>query len=406
MTLLLTLLAIHIPLAALPAAGVDTSPNTSPTELLTVLEQPARHRRDDRRYVKRVLAAYAPTTGTRQELATQEDEIPLVGKDFLTVAAGDSLLTVTCKPTYSVIRLRNDGRTVTPFPAGIDTERLAAQRGGIRILEASPDGCGWVMLLGASGVIMHHEQTTRTFDLDWIDWDGGDGMHQTAFSWSPDSRKVAFYYAYAEGMRASPAVRDFGIALVTLDNGVAELVKPAGRRTALLGDEAIPPQWSSDSQYVYFIQGPVPGETLQPKVYPAFTYRVDIRTGQEEKLAQGTATSVAPDDSYLLLSNHCVTTEKGEVKHRSAKLDLRTRKIEVLTALVGLPRISPSGRYVAGIYRDKEQFVVRFFDASDWSMINDAGPVQRIGSMAEWFTFWHWITLDSPPQPAVPTTQP
>jgi len=61
---------------------------------------------------------------------------------------------------------------------------------------------------------------------------------------------------------------------------------------------------------------------------------------------------------------------------------------------------------VAGIYRDKEQFVVRFFDASDWSMINDAGPVQRIGSMAEWFTFWHWITLDSPPQPAVPTTQP
>ncbi len=260
--------------------------------------------------------------------------------------------------------------------------------------------------MSMSDVVMHHEQTTRVFDLKWIDWEGGTGMNDVAFSWSPDSRKVAFYYAYAEGMRASPAIRDFGVALVTCDEGLVELVKPSGRTTAWLGIEAIPPQWSSDSQYVYFVQGPVPGEKVPPEVYPAFTYRVDIRTGQEEKLAQGTATSVAPDDSYLLLSAHCVTTEKGDVEGRSAKLDLRTRKVELLPPLVGLPRISPSGRYVVAMCRDKERFVARFFDASDWSMTSDPGPIQGTGTLGEWYTFCRWITLEAAPQPAVPTTQP
>jgi hypothetical protein len=226
------------------------------------------------------------------------------------------------------------------------------------------------------------------------------------FSWSPDSRKVAFYYAYAEGMRAQQLVRDFGIALITLDDGVVELVKPSGRRTVGLGTEVIPLPWSSDSQYVYFVQGPVPGEKLQPKVYPAFTYRVDIRTGQEEKLAQGTATSVAPDDSYLLLSAHCVTTEKGDVEGRSATRDLRPRKVELLPPLVGLPRISPRGRYGVAWCRDNERCGARFFDASDWSMISDPGPIHGTGTLGEWYTFCRWITLDSPPQPAVPTTHP
>jgi len=39
-------------------------------------------------------------------------------------------------------------------------------------------------------------------------------------------------------------------------------------------------------------------------------------------------------------------------------------------------------------------------------MISDPGPIQGTGTLAEWYTFCRWITLDSPPQPAVPTTQP
>ncbi len=405
LTQFVILLAILISAGA-PLTRADAGQEASPTELLASLERPVWSRRGDQQYMKRVLAAYDPLTGLRQELTVQEDPIPREGKNLCTAISGNSMFSLMFKPTPCVIRVRGDERTAIPFPSSPDLERAIARSHAVRVMEPSPDALGWVAYMSMSDVVMHHEQTTRVFDLKWIDWEGGTGMNDVAFSWSPDSRKVAFYYAYAEGMRASPAIRDFGVALVTFDEGLVELVKPSGRTTAWLGIEAIPPQWSSDSQYVYFVQGPVPGEKLQPKVHPAFTYRVDIRTGQEEKLAQGTATSVAPDDSYLLLSAHCVKTEKGDVEGRSAKLDLRTRKVELLPPLVGLPRISPSGRYVVAMCRDKERFVARFFDASDWSMISDPGPIQGTGTLAEWYTFCRWITLDSPPQPAVPTTQP
>ncbi len=406
MTQFVILLAILISAGA-PLTRADAGQEASATEVLTALERPVRPRSGAAGYVESVLAAYDPTTGKRRELVVQELAISREGRRSVMAPSGDSLLSIAFKPTQSVTRARGGQRSAIPFPANPELHRMIAEGSRPRTLEPSPDGHGWLMRVGQSSLILHHEQTTRMFDLDWIDWDGGDGINETAYSWSPDSRKVAFYYAYAESQGASIAARDFGIALLTLEDGVVELIKPSGRRTdAALGWEAVPPQWSPDSRYVYFIQGPPREERAPQKAYPLFTYRVDITTGQEEQLAQGAVTSVAPDGSYLLVSMYSVVTEAGGIEHRSAKFDLRTRKIELLPPLVGLPRISPSGRYVAAICRDKEQTVVRFFDASDWSMISDAGPIPETESLAEWYTFCRWITLEAPPQPAVPTTQP
>ncbi len=403
MTLLLALLAMHIPLAALPAAGADASPSASPTELLTVIEQPVWSRRDNQMYAKLTLTAYDPASAQRRELAVLETRSSGVGLYWTSL--GDSLITVDRKTAGALIQMRKGQRTTTPLPEGVRTDVKGGER-CIRSLELSPDGRGWLMRVGPSSLVLHHEQTTRTFDLDWIDWESGDGVYETAYSWSPDSRKAAFYYGYSQSRGGSTIIGAFGIALVTLDDGVVELVKPSGRRTAGLADPAWPPQWSPDSRYVYFIQGPAAQEEVSPKVYPIYTYRVDTQTGQEEKLIQGLVTSVAPDNTYILLCTHSVTTESGDVEYRSAKLDLRTRQVELLPPLVFSPRISPSGRYVAAVYGTTRPPTVRFLDPSDWSVISETGPLPVTGSLAGWYALWRWITLEAPSQPAVPTTQP
>jgi hypothetical protein len=377
--------ALTLGFVVLPATADD---GASSIDLLTVLERPLWSSRNAQRYEERALVAYDPATGKRKELLVSEEVSPPLGRYWTT--SGGSLVGVDRQSPQSLFRISKHDRLEADLPEAVHRE-IRAGRHMVRVLELSPDGLGWVMLLGSSVLAMHRSGVTRTFAVDWIDWDAGSHVHEVAFAWSPDAEKVALYYAYSKDEGASLAVRDFGIAFVTLDDGMMEVVKPSGRRTPWLGVEALPPQWSSDSQYVYFVQGAEPSQKVPAGVYPVYAYRVNVRTGAEERLIQGQVSSVAPDDRYILLNLHFVKTETGEFEDRAAKLDLGTREVSLLPRGVHSPRVSPSGRYVAATYGKG----VRFLDAADLSVINEVSSVSAVGSLEEWYLFGRWITLDA-----------
>jgi len=230
-------------------------------------------------------------------------------------------------------------------------------------------------------------------------------------SWSPDSTRVAFYYV-TNPNHDDLYIQKHGVAVLTTQ-GALQVILPAGEAfgTPEHGDaKDILIGWSQSGRYLYYTDGipTPPGEEYYEPL--SATYRYDFETQHTSQVASGTFLDVAPDDTYVLTrlqfkrDNHPATV--------TAQTMLATGEIRHLPRGLVFPEISPSGKFAVdlvrtftppapppGVNRD-----LQFYSTSDWQPVGN--PIPRAGGLSDWFTDYRWITLEAPPQPAVPTTQP
>ena len=224
------------------------------------------------------------------------------------------------------------------------------------------------------------------------------------FSWSPDSRQVAFYYAPTT-FEDDVHIQQHGVALLTIEGKLRELVKVSEvAGTPDGGSKDVPPGWGRSGRFVYYTVGLPPDDPQRelpgwrsPGGFPyppSATYRVDVETGKTERIGVGAFASVAPDESYVLLYPSPELKDDGSWRTRAtAKVDLATKQVTYLPDAVRRPKISPSGRLVASAYQG-----ITCFTTKDWKPYGKPSP--NPGSSVEaWARNFRWITVDEDHKP-------
>ncbi|NLX20817.1 MAG: hypothetical protein GXY55_03975 [Phycisphaerae bacterium] len=233
-------------------------------------------------------------------------------------------------------------------------------------------------------------------------------------SWSPDSARVAFYYV-TDPNHDDRYIQKHGVAVLTTQ-GALQVILPAEEAAgtpSLFDAKDIPVGWSQSGRFLYYTDGipTPPGEEYYEPL--SATYRYDFETQHISQVASGTFLDVAPNDAYVLTrlqirqDNHPATV--------TAQTMLATGEVRHLPKELVFPRVSPSGKFAVDWVRAFGKVApppdakrdLQFYRTSDWQPIGE--PIPAGGTYTGlniWFRNFRWITLDSPPQPAVPTTQP
>jgi len=215
-----------------------------------------------------------------------------------------------------------------------------------------------------------------------------------AFSWSPDSSRVAFYYA-ADSDDAN--VLQTGLVILDTKGQLRIVLKredatPTPRTWA----KYAPPVWDPTGRYLYFIDGvpaakkpPAVGHIIDGDYSPTAVYRFDCETGASEFIADGALAGFLVKENSLLLWPVPKQKDDGKWTLFAAKFSLADKKLTPLPDKIRYPRLSPSGRLVA--FRSGNQVIL--YRTDDWSQV---GKAIDLGCSEEsWYADAHWITPKS-----------
>lgn len=229
-------------------------------------------------------------------------------------------------------------------------------------------------------------KTTHTVQLDrWM-------VSPFAFSWSPDSRRVAFYYA-ADSDDAN--VLQTGLVILDTEGQLRIVLKqedatPTPRTWA----KYAPPVWDPTGRYLYFIDGvpaakdpPAAGRVINDDYSPSAVYRFDCETGTSEFITDGALAGLLAKENSLLLWPVPKQKEGGKWTLFAAKFSLADKKLTPLPDKIRHPRLSPSGRLVACISGGQ----VILCRTDDWSQI---GKGIEFAWSPKWLTEVHWIAAE------------
>ncbi len=405
MTLLLTLLAIHIPLAALPAGEADdaeewfVSPIALSTERLhlqLVRSAPLR----EPEFMLEIEGPEQVFSGALLDRSGQLVAVKRVGKpsrEGPRTVAGGPASEVPFKLFEKFIpntQVSLDTLTVSP-----DGRWLVADYRSPPVLPGGRGGSKRILAIGDRSTVI--EVVHRWYLC-------------RPLSWSPDSTRVAFYYV-TNPNHDDLYIQKHGVAVLTTQ-GALQVILPAEEAAgtpSLFDAKDIPVGWSQSGRFLYYTDGipTPPGEEYYEPL--SATYRYDFETQHISQVASGTFLDVAPNDAYVLTrlqirqDNHPATV--------TAQTMLATGEVRHLPKELVFPRVSPSGKFAVDWVRAFGKVApppdakrdLQFYRTSDWQPIGE--PIPAGGTYTGlniWFRNFRWITLDSPPQPAVPTTQP
>lgn len=318
----------------------------------------------------------------------------------------------------------DDRRLVDIFLPGASqpvSSRPAAESISLReyaILSTSPDGQAAVLWGEGSRLAWAGRNGVRSsLPVDWYVPNPG------PFSWSPDCRKVAFYF----GMDSTDddfKIQRHGVAIFSEDGTVQALVEPS-ESTATpnsISAKMVAPAWGRSGRFIYFTRGFAlglwPGDPQRnlkpaqrypnsPHSLPAVTCRVDVNTGEVEEIGSGEFACVSPDEGFVL-TYPCMRPTEGGADWLALKIDLRTRQVKYLPRL-RLPILSPSGETVACLLmKDPKTQEIVFFDTTRWMPFGKRIQLDRIVTYEEWYRYFRWIvpegtTVESPAAPSTAT---
>ena len=256
----------------------------------------------------------------------------------------------------------------------------------------SPDGRKIVVFQFERAIAIGDDTNVHVIPRKW----GG----VRPFSWSPDSRQVAFYYAPTP-FEDDVHIQQHGVAVLTIDGELRELVKPSeatGTPESTSKDTLV--GWGRSQRFVYYTAGVPPDDSARElpacRIFhpflPTATYRVDIETGKSERIGLGEFCCVSPDETYVLLYPSPKPAKDGSWTVGTAKIDLGTKQVTYLPDAVRRPKISPSGKLVACPHRED----IRCFRTADWKLYGT--PVLtgwKFGvNVEDWGSKYRWITVD------------
>jgi len=213
-------------------------------------------------------------------------------------------------------------------------------------------------------------------------------------SWSPDSKKVAFYYA-KDCYYDDHHIQQHGVAVLSVD-GKLEIVVPDTALPATGGHETckeVPVAWGPDSNSVYFTAGLSADdpEADSPRAAHSFgrrvvTYKVDVQTRQIEKISLGALADISPDGSYLLLCPHPTLDRSGKCLSDTAKYTVSSKEVTILPSGIYHPRISPDGSMIATDYG-------RFYRTKDWKQYGQKVALEYEQSVTAevWHKNFRWV---------------
>lgn len=223
------------------------------------------------------------------------------------------------------------------------------------------------------------------------------------FSWSPDSRQVAFYYA-SSWDADDFNIQEHGVALLTLDGRIRVLAEASSATGTPRSPAAkyVPLGWGQSGQAVYYTAGLTPDDPQRQSpatkalVPPTATNRIDISSGQSERIGLGDFACVSPDEEYVLIYPSPKPVGHDKWARCTTKVLIRTREATYLPDEILLPRISPSGRLVASFGYGP---TIRFFTTADWKPCGNSVPVSRRSiEIEDWAANFRWITVDKSPE--------
>lgn len=270
----------------------------------------------------------------------------------------------------------------------------------------SPDGKKIVLTDAEKGqLVMANGENIYETQTDW--WITRD------FSWSPDSTKVAFYYAL-NAMGDDLYSEKHGVAVFGIDGDLRVLLKASDAIGTPRNGVAknIPPGWDPSGHFLYFTDGKRPDDSQWPQEAidalhrnVSCTYRVDLRTGEIEALSLGDFMDIAPDGKYILISRNPRPGDSGQWETGTTQLMLPTREAHYLPKTITGPRISPSGKLVACT---GPNFTVCFYRTSDWKLSGQPIPrkTKKGTGGGNWFTDCRWIVVDEQSPFYEPQSQP
>jgi hypothetical protein len=262
----------------------------------------------------------------------------------------------------------------------------------------SPDGKTIVAVTPSQGFAISDENGTRIVDTKWTT--------SGPYSWAPDIGRVAFYYTPSARLPYDDVhVQKHGVALLTVGGELRAVVSVSDSfGTPDSSAKYVAPGWSPSGRYVYYTAGVAPDDPLRAseavRVLRAVTVtcRVDVETGQVERLATGDFACVSPDGTYVLVYPCPKQAADGKWTTATAKIDLQTRELEYLPDGIDYPLMSPSGKLVACPPHRGNNGAIRFFETSNWALYGK--PVPGVGTMIgvdHWLTDFRWIVKDSDP---------
>jgi len=218
------------------------------------------------------------------------------------------------------------------------------------------------------------------------------------FSWSPDSSQVAFYYA-PSSWEDDFNIQQHGVAVLSLNGKLRELVKPSEATATPTNSCAkdVPPGWGRTGEYLYYTGGlkrDDPAWQYDCPTYchsPTATWRVNIKTGQVERIGMGTFACVSPDEEYVLIYPSPKPAADGKWVIGTTMVRLATRELTYLSDEIVFPRISPSGKLVACFSPEQE---IRLFTTSDWRQHGKAIPLPEGVPLESWTTSFRWVVME------------
>ncbi len=203
----------------------------------------------------------------------------------------------------------------------------------------------------------HRDRIVLT-DWEWSSW-----CWEPPISWSPHGSEAATYYTRDIG--GDIHMQDYGLAVVSMNRGITELVQPPGRGTPYTEATTLPPRWGSRSSTLYYT-GPRPPEDIKEK-FPhtnVCVYRVSVAredtSNPGEHMGLGRLTSIDPSESYVLVDQY--PTDDGS-RTRAAKITLANKQVELLPEGMYELILSPSGTFAV----DRS---LAFYKTTDWSLVS------------------------------------
>ncbi len=218
-------------------------------------------------------------------------------------------------------------------------------------------------------------------------------------SWSPDSTRVAFYYALGDD-RDDVWIQLHGVAVASTQ-GKLQVILPAEEAVGTPAHtfaKDVPIGWSRCGRFLYYTDGAdvsLDRPRLDP---PTETYQFDFETERRQRVSEGAFLAVAPDNRYVLF---CMEI-KGEDQPRSvtAQLVLESGEIRHLPDKLFFPQISPSGTLAVASFRSpgtppsEKTHDLQFYRTSDWQPVGEPLARAREASPVEtWFRDFKWITV-------------
>lgn len=161
-----------------------------------------------------------------------------------------------------------------------------------------------------------------------------DGGIARAPSWSPNGRKIAYYYGEGTDVLSQGG---FSLWIMDSDGKNAKQLAPASKMTRYNPDRDVPPIWAPDGSKIIF-EANYPGDKSGPQIYS-----VQLSDGTLRRLSSGMCTSISPEGERLFFWDGGVYTMKVDGTQRKCLAAAQGR------FRGALPKISPSGRRVAFI---------------------------------------------------------